>query len=685
MFLGLLSIGLNAQGGSQELLDTNNVHVRAWANEADSLGSIFWKCDSLQPGDLFTVHKAYSGLQSDDSMHVGDTWQDSLSGLYHIAYVQYYKGIKVEFSSYTEHHNGSCVLSSNGWIIEGLDMSVDPTLTESEALLGLLDYIDADGYSWTVYDPCDTVYNGDDTVLTYFCNDDSSSYPQGELVLYNPFSDNMPGNYLLAWKFDITTSAPKESSVVYYVDAITGDLISLMDNSWHNTADHWQYGTVTIDTKWRSWNHDYYLWANDDNRAVKTQNWSIQWRDDDWGWDKKVHDKDDNWGTDYRSLTSSHYVATQAWIMFKAWFGHSGLDGFNKELRVQVKDFDDGGGTFFTTHGDVTSNADFIVISKENGYLQCPYDIIGHEFAHAVSTNTRKFDHNHWEAPAIAESYGDIFGVLSEKYSQPFSWDWEIGEDVNNNSRKLSDPGNQPFHHSVANIEAYPDYYPTVYGVGNWYTGHYDFYGSHVNSSIQSLCFYLLSVGGTNNGNAVTGIGIEKASAIAFYAMRNLVEQQETYYLSREHWLHAAAVLYGRCSSEYFETCRAWHAVGVGTYCQECNIANPGWDWMNCYNGPPVPMQTRLADVKKVIPEIKVYPNPAIKEVNVSFMEISNVKRFLGSVSLCGLDGKEIIGNIPFDRNSDIVKIDVSTLVPGMYFIIVKSENGVFSYKITVE
>ncbi|HAV53400.1 MAG TPA: peptidase M4 thermolysin, partial [Aequorivita sp.] len=58
----------------------------------------------------------------------------------------------------------------------------------------------------------------------------------------------------------------------------------------------------------------------------------------------------------------------------------------------------------------------------------------------------------------------------------------------------------------------------------NWYSGSGDNGGVHINSGVQNFWFYVLSVGksGTNDlGNSynVTGIGMDKAAAIAY---RNL-------------------------------------------------------------------------------------------------------------------------------------------------------------------
>ena len=91
----------------------------------------------------------------------------------------------------------------------------------------------------------------------------------------------------------------------------------------------------------------------------------------------------------------------------------------------------------------------------------------------------------------------------------------------------------------------------------------------HTNSTVVSHWFYLMATGGsgTNDNNdtySVTGIGIDKAAAIAY--------RTNTYYLSvfsdfadaRFYSIQAAIDLYGACSPEVFACADAWYGVGVG-------------------------------------------------------------------------------------------------------------------------
>ncbi len=76
-----MSQGLFSQ--TQMLLNPSNSFVISKSFQVDTLGIIYWKCDSLQPGSLFTTFKPATGLGINDNMQVVRTWQDSQAYKYH--------------------------------------------------------------------------------------------------------------------------------------------------------------------------------------------------------------------------------------------------------------------------------------------------------------------------------------------------------------------------------------------------------------------------------------------------------------------------------------------------------------------------------------------------------------------------------------------------------------------------
>jgi Zn-dependent metalloprotease len=152
------------------------------------------------------------------------------------------------------------------------------------------------------------------------------------------------------------------------------------------------------------------------------------------------------------------------------------------------------------------------------------------------------------------EGFSDIFGTAIEFYARPSNADWLIGGDFYT-IRSMSNP----------NAYSQPDTYKGTY----WYTGTSDNGGVHTNSGVLNFWFYLLSAGGSgtnDNGTAynVTGIGIDKAAAIAFRTNTVYLVSTSKYSDARAYSIQAASDLYGATSAEVTQTTNAWDAVGVG-------------------------------------------------------------------------------------------------------------------------
>ncbi|MGD9960235.1 M4 family metallopeptidase [Nocardioides sp.] len=127
-------------------------------------------------------------------------------------------------------------------------------------------------------------------------------------------------------------------------------------------------------------------------------------------------------------------------------------------------------------------------------------DVVGHEMTHGV------IDHNselfYWgQSGAINESIADIMGeILDHRYVSvgDSAGDWRLGEDLPIGAiRDLETPGDfgQPDRMTS------PDYTADLnYG---------DAGGVHTNSGVGNKTAYLISQGGTFNGQSVTGIDTE--------------------------------------------------------------------------------------------------------------------------------------------------------------------------------
>ena len=188
-------------------------------------------------------------------------------------------------------------------------------------------------------------------------------------------------------------------------------------------------------------------------------------------------------------------------------------------------------------------------------------DVEGHEYSHmVVASNGNGGLTYQAESGALNESFADIFGTCIEFYSG-VNADWFIGEGIMTIDpfmRSMSKPndGNQPDTYNG-------QYWLNTSNLSN------DHGGVHTNSGVQNFWFYLLCQGGSGKNDlkdaySVTGIGIAKASAIAYRNMINYLSPGATYLDAFYGSLQAAEDLYGSSSSEYTAVRNAWFAVGIG-------------------------------------------------------------------------------------------------------------------------
>lgn len=204
-------------------------------------------------------------------------------------------------------------------------------------------------------------------------------------------------------------------------------------------------------------------------------------------------------------------------------------------------------------------------------------DVIAHETGHGFTEGVKLpngqsilSDQTNFETPALNEGISDIWGAVVENWAAPNKRTWEIGEDIMNDGypclRSLENPktGGDPTGNPDGG-------YPACYHGEYWYTGTNESLAAHINSTVLSHWFYLLSEGGSGtndlgNGYHLSGIGITNAASIVWQAEIALhLQPASNYAAAREAMIDAAADLYGgTCSNEAVQVEEAWYAVGVG-------------------------------------------------------------------------------------------------------------------------
>ncbi len=630
-------------------------------------GVIYFNEGALQQGEIFTTYKAYTGLGAYDTMIVSKTWIDSLTYLNHRLYQQYYKGILVEGAEYVEDYDGDDNLwLTTGHIVEGLNLSVTPAYNEEDALTIALDHIHANLYVWEV-----------DTIFEF-----NSYYPVGELILAFTGDTIKASDYVLAWKFEINALDPSNTTIIY-VNANTGDILRETDNRVAEWFNHHYYGTQSIDThREEHWfiPDDWHLHANDRDRNVITSDYNVFQNsnyykysnsgniNDDWEWDANTvtftTHENGNFDNNNKDATSAHFCATKAWDFFSSTYKRNGISGWGNQVRV-VGGYND----FNAFYDGSVNNQDYILIGrKSNNNPYSSLDVVGHEFTHGVDRRSRYLYSlvAGGETGALAESFGDIFGFMVERFERGFE-DWTIGEDGGAVSRDMQDPASI----SIPAVSGcnYPSHAPTYYLSSDWYTGSCDNKGVHYNCSVQNLWFYLLSMGGSNlvSGQtryAATGIGIDAAAKIAYHALTTKVSHFENYPAVRTSTLAAAAELYGICSAQWSAVCKAWYAVNVGPNCGECQ-----YTW---YNGNINAFTTPVKNSINITNEVNLvlFPNPAKNIISLKVSESNQAlfhKRTEYKIEVYSFDGKCVYVNqfMPSERH----EIDIADLSQGIYFV----------------
>jgi bacillolysin len=470
------------------------------------------------------------------------TTEDRL-GMAHTRLQAYHQGHPVEGAITIVHSQQGRIHAVNGELPTEQGFTGRATLTVSQAKEKALAHIDARLYLWDL--------PGADDFLRKRTGDPQATYaPAGALVYVPLQGDFASGQYRLAWKFDIYAIAPLSRDYIY-VDAENGDIIWRLSRL--HTAD--AIGTaVTAYSGTRPITTDqmgpgsYRL--REFVRSIETYNLqrreayssAVDFWDTDNVWDN-VNAEMDQYATDCHvalEVAFDYYQNTHGWV---------GVDGNHMPLVAYVH--------YDTTLGNAFWDGEHMGFGDGNPWtFSSPTttpDIVGHELAHGITQFSAGLFYQ-GESGALNEAYSDIFGKVIESIMRPSGWSWVVGAQCTPGGAGIRDMKN-PNHFYCA------DTYKGRYWVPNS--------DVHANSSIGNKWFQVLAEGETGindigNAYSVTGIGMEKAAAIAFRCLSVYLGPTSNYEDARFYAVEAARDLYGDCSNEQTQTANAWYAVGLG-------------------------------------------------------------------------------------------------------------------------
>jgi Zn-dependent metalloprotease len=281
---------------------------------------------------------------------------------------------------------------------------------------------------------------------------------------------------------------------------------------------------------------------------------------------------DDNWGdgngTNIETGCADALFSVQReWDMLKNWYGRSGINGSGGGFPLYVGLNDENA---FWDGSSVT------IGHNTAGQWISSLDVVGHEFGHAIDSNTPGGQ----SANGVSEATGDIFGALTEAYANESvaydAPDYTVGE-------KINLVGSGPIRYM---------YQPSLVGDPNCYSSSIPSAETHAAAGPLNHWFYLLAEGSapagkpaspTCNGTAVTGLGIQNAGKIFYNAMLSKTSGM-TYLKYRTATLTAAKNLFPANCSAFNTVKAAWDAVSVPAQALDptCTIAgattatNPG-------------------------------------------------------------------------------------------------------------
>ena len=188
-------------------------------------------------------------------------------------------------------------------------------------------------------------------------------------------------------------------------------------------------------------------------------------------------------------------------------------------------------------------------------------DITAHELTHGVTDYESGLIYLN-ESGAISESFSDMWGEWIDQGNgrgdDRLSVKWLIGEDLGTGA--IRDMENPP---------VYGD--PDRMGSPLWYTGTGDNGGVHINCGVNNKLCYLLTDGGTFNGQTVTGMGFAKIADLYYEVQTNLLSSGADY-TDLYSALTQAAINLGWTSTEKQNLEQASQAVGFSEDSSECLV-----------------------------------------------------------------------------------------------------------------
>lgn len=469
-------------------------------------------------------------------------------GMEHILYNQLYQGVPVFGGQMIVHVNKDLsVGSASSGIVPEISLDTSPNISQNEAIGRAREY-------WKKQ-----------------FNLETAEVLKADLYIFNKskvINTTDKKNYL-AWEIEFFRQDPARHEF-YFIDAMAGGLVYQITGLQTAIDRHVWDCSVGDGDCWLDTNYYFpiinYIFGRSEGQTARGVNPIYGGSDTD---------------NIYDHLGSAH-------AYYSSMFSRDGANNLGG--------MGDGSSTFPSSNTAALTYIDYHTLDL-NDALSCPNaffngrnsvrfcdgfvatDISGHEYAHAVNyfsilngSGAPAGLTYSGESGALNENNSDVFGEALEYYRDGSS-DWLVGEDLASGaSRSMSDPSSLTYNVGDG-AKAYPDrfYSPT------FYCGTEDGGGVHLNSSVPNHAAYLMAMGGTFNGCAITGIGRDKQERIFYRAETSYYTTSCGFNCAYNALIAACQDLYAAGSAECVATTKALQAVEMDQagYCSTIGRVEP--------------------------------------------------------------------------------------------------------------
>lgn len=395
------------------------------------------------------------------------------------------------------------IVRLKGNVIPSVEVNTTPTITKDKAIEIALNDAGKDAKLSSNISPRIEIYPSKNKhYLAWRLRVIGNEKVRKEPALWQYFIDALSGTIIDKYNnYQSLILAPSQGTGVG-LNGITRQLHTAFDNPTHRyyTVDmsRGMSNSGAIQTyDYENDGYDRFICNIPDNRLSSTPN--NQWKD-------KHH----------QAIVDLHYYLGVVYDYFKTHHNRDSVDGKGMTLKALGHVYDKWKNAHWDSNCKLLAFGDGDGIELEN--MANSLDVVAHEFTHGVTQFTANLVYR-GEYGALNESFSDVFAALIANDNN-----WIIGENTipnGNGLRNMSDPtrgGLYDKNDSFTRLlytKAQPDHYSNYWeDVNNDDNG-----GVHINSGIPNKVAYLISEGGTHNGQKIKSIGKIDTGKIYYRAL----------------------------------------------------------------------------------------------------------------------------------------------------------------------